>query len=119
MKPNTYFKELYCFDKRKEDSKQIQSQFPCRIPVICERYKYSTNTPLIDKKKYLVPLNITMGEFIGLIRKRMKIRSDMALFCFTGGFMTSNAQFMANLYSEYRDEDGFLYIYYATENTFG
>ena len=75
--------------------------------------------PDIDKKKYLVPPDLTLGQFISVIRKRIKLDPGVALYFFINGFIFSNSHFVSNLYAEYKDEDGFLYIYYATENTFG
>ena len=106
------FKDLYSFEKRQKDAEQIKAKYPSRIPIICEKNRFSTNSPNIDKKKYLVPYNLTLGQFIYQIRKRLNLSPEVALFFFTGGFIS-------NLYAEYKDADGFLYIYYAVENTFG
>ena len=113
------FKDLHPFEKRKNDAKQIKSIYPNRIPIICEKNNYSRNIPDIDKKKYLIPNNLTLGEFVSVIRKRIKLEPGVALYFFINGFIFSNSHFVSNLYAEYKDEDGFLYIYYATENTFG
>jgi GABA(A) receptor-associated protein len=113
------FKELYSFEKRKTYAEQIKAKYPSRIPIICEKNRFSKNSPDIDKKKYLVPYNLNLGQFIYQIRKRLNLNPEVALFFFTGGFISSHSQFISNLYSQYKDEDGFLYIYYAVENTFG
>ena len=40
--------------------------------VICEKAD-RTDIPLIDKKKYLVPSDLTVGQFVYVIRKRIKV----------------------------------------------
>jgi GABA(A) receptor-associated protein len=112
------FKKKYPFDKRKLDSTQIRAQYADRLPIICEKNNYS-NAPDIDKNKYLVPLDLSLGQFISVIRKRMQLHSGIALYIFIDGFSPSNSQFISNLYAEHKDSDGFLYIMYDIENTFG
>jgi GABA(A) receptor-associated protein len=94
--------------------------FPDRIPIICEKSKSSSNnTHVIDKTKYLVPNDLTMGQFIYVIRKRLKLNSGIALYLFVDGIIPSANSFLINIYETYKDVDNFLYIYYSFENTFG
>ena len=73
----------------------------------------------IDKKKYLVPADLTVGQFIYVIRKRIKINSEKSLFMFVNGKIPPTARLMSMVYEENKNEDGFLYITYSGENTFG
>ncbi len=41
-----------------------------------------TNIPDIDKKKYLVPADLTVGQFVYVIRKRIKLPAEKAIFIF-------------------------------------
>ena len=50
-------------------SQKIRSRYPDRIPVIVERAENS-NIENIDKRKYLVPNDITVAQFMWIIRKR-------------------------------------------------
>ena len=93
---------------------------PERIPVICERSDLAySNCPLIDKKKYLVPKLLTIGQFIHVIRKRMNLPPENALYLFVKGTIPSSSIMMETLYNFYSDDDGFLYVVYNFENTFG
>ena len=56
------FKDDYNFEKRCQESKKIRDKYPDRIPIIVERDD-NNDVPDIDKKKFLVPDNITMGQF--------------------------------------------------------
>ena len=40
------------------------------------------NLPDLDKKKYLVPYDLTVAQFYYIIRKRVQLRPETALFCF-------------------------------------
>jgi GABA(A) receptor-associated protein len=115
---NTSFKDSIPFQKRFEEVLRVREKYPDRIPIIVEKSKYS-KAPLIDKNKYLVPCELTVGQFIYVIRKRMSLKSYEALFLFINGTIPSTSQFMSVLYDLYKDNDGFLYINYSFENTFG
>lgn len=100
----------------------MRRKYPDRIPVICERAPKS-DIPNIDKKKYLVPQDMTVGQFVYVIRKRIKLSHEKAIFIFIDSSIPPTAALMATVYDEYirrhRDDDGFLYVTYASENTFG
>lgn len=115
------FKSIHSFEKRKEESDRIISKYPDRIPIICEKSSSTKDNdiPTIDKIKYLVPINLTMGQFIYVIRSRMKLRAEKAIFIFVGNTIPSSTSDLQTLYSRYKDKDGFLYMYYSGENTFG
>ena len=66
-------------DKRVAEAKRIRDKYKDRIPVICEKAN-RTNVPDIDKKKYLVPADLTVGQFVYVIRKRIELPADKALF---------------------------------------
>jgi GABA(A) receptor-associated protein len=96
------------------------NKYPDRVPVICQRNKRADkDCPYIDKNKYLIPMDLTLGQFIYVIRQRMHLPSEKALFLFIDGNILSNSTMLSQVYQEYQDEDGFLYITYNTENTFG
>ena len=69
MKP---FREKYSFDDRLQQSSKIMVKYPDRLPIICSKHPDSKIQP-IDKEKYLVPSDLTIGQFIFVIRKRIKL----------------------------------------------
>ncbi|KAJ1618569.1 autophagy protein Atg8 ubiquitin like-domain-containing protein [Pavlovales sp. CCMP2436] len=105
-------------EKRRAEAERIRSKYPDRIPVICERAE-KTDIPDIDKKKYLVPADLTVGQFVYVIRKRIKLSPEKAIFIFVGNVLPPTAAMMSSVYEQNKDEDGFLYITYSGENTFG
>jgi GABA(A) receptor-associated protein len=113
------FKNRNSFRDRKNDCIRILTKYPDRIPIICEKCPYSRGAPEIDKHKYLAGYDLTVGQFMLVIRKRMCIRPEIGLYIFVNGIIPSNSSFLRNLYSDFKDDDGFLYITYDIENTFG
>ncbi|KAI7877835.1 microtubial binding protein [Lichtheimia hyalospora FSU 10163] len=112
------FKDEHPFDKRKAEAERIRQKYPDRIPVICEKVEKS-DIPIIDKKKYLVPSDLTVGQFVYVIRKRIKLGPEKAIYIFVNEILPPTSGLMSAIYEEHKDEDGFLYITYSGENTFG
>ena len=54
-----------------------------------------------------------------VIRKRIKLPPERAIFIFIRNVIPQQASLMSTIYEEEKDEDGFLYITYTGENTFG
>lgn len=114
------FRKEFSLEKRTSESRRIRSKYPDRIPVIVEK-DYTSDIPDIDKKKYLVPSDLTVGQFVYVIRKRIKLQPEKAIFVFISdeNILPPTAALMSSMYDSNRDRDGFLYIKYTGENTFG
>lgn len=112
------FKSKNTFEKRKLESTNIINKYPERIPIIVEKYS-TCKLKNIDKSKYLVPKDMTMGQFVYIIRKRINLDSSQSLFVSVNGCLTSSCERVQDVYSSKKDEDGFLYVVYTSENTFG
>jgi GABA(A) receptor-associated protein len=113
------FKQKHTFETRVSEASRIREKFPGRIPVIIERAAKDKLLPQIDKNKFLVPADLTMGQFIFVIRKRISLSSESALFVFCNNSLPTTGSLMRELYSQHGDHDGFLYMTYCGENTFG
>ena len=73
----------------------------------------------IDKVKYLVPKDMTMAKFIFIIRKRINLEPSQSLFIMINNSMVVGSRLISDVYDDMKDEDGFLYVTYTSENTFG
>lgn len=121
QKPKLPFRERYTLDQRLEESTRILAKYPTRIPVIVERSKNCSNDiPQLDKNKYLIPDDLTIGQFMYVIRKRMKINSEKALYIILdNGVIPASSQIVRNIYDQYKGKDQFLCFNYSGESTFG
>jgi GABA(A) receptor-associated protein len=111
------YKERFDEATRKDQSIKIRTKYPDRVPIIVEVIKDSNLN--LDKEKYLVPNDLTIGQFIFVIRKRMKINPTKAIFLFVNNNMPPSNALISIVYDEHKDNDGFLYIKVTSENTFG
>jgi len=112
------FKKRFTFAHRIKESARIMKKYAGRVPIICERANTS-DVELINKNKYLVPIDLTLGQFVFVIRRRLKLDPAQAIFLFINNIIPPTAALFMTLYDEYKEDDGFLYIKYSGENTFG
>jgi GABA(A) receptor-associated protein len=55
-----------------------------------------------------------------VIRKRLKLSSDKGIYLFVNDHvMPTTSALLSQYYEDYKDDDGFLYISYSGESTFG
>ena len=111
------FKKKSSFEERLKESTTIKQKYTDRTPIIVERN--GINVPDIDKQKFLVPNDLTVGQFLYVIRKRIKLNQDQALFIYINNILPPTSESICQIYNNYSDPDGFLYVQYSGENTFG
>jgi len=112
------FKKQYPLYQRIQESQKVLYNYPDKVPVICEKDRRLQNCG-IKKRKYLVSRDLTIGQFIYIIRNNIQMNSNMGLFLFTNGIIPSSSDTIEYIYNKFKDNDGFLYINYAFESTFG
>lgn len=114
------FQEKYTFEKRKKESFRIKTRYPDRIPIICEIIESHKGEIKLDKTKYLVPSDLTVGQFLYIIRKRIKLSADKAVFLFSeDNTLPATSSLMSALFKEKANKDGFMYFMISNESTFG
>jgi GABA(A) receptor-associated protein len=112
------FKKENSAEKRKAESERIRDKYPDRVPIVLIKAT-GTKLPDIDKYKFLVPGDLTITYFQTVIRKRLVLKQEEALYLFCGNTIPTQTNSLNEIYKKNKDEDGFLYLTYSTENTFG
>ena len=93
-------------------STNLKNKYPGRVPIILQTSKK-------ESSKYLIPVDLKISEFIYIIRKKIKIDSNKAIFIFIDNMIVPMNQSIGENYNSLKNEDGFLYVTYSFENTFG
>ncbi len=113
------FQKDHTFEVRSIESAKILAKYPDRIPLIVEKTPINSILPQISKSKFLVPADITITQFMFIIRKYLKLEPSVSIYLFCDGVIPNAGESINNIYLQHKDEDGFLYFFYAGENTFG
>jgi GABA(A) receptor-associated protein len=113
------------FETRKKEGDRILSKYPDRIPIIIFKNENCTDLPQISKTKFLVPLDLSVFKFNYTIRNYLELPNYQAFVIFNVDPYTNTKRLMngssliSEIYSFYKAPDGFLYMEYQSENTFG
>ena len=117
------FIDRYPLEKRRDVSGRLFGKISRSNSNHCRAKQICTDTPAIDKQKFIVPKDHSFGKFLLEVRKHVVFRErnpDQALFFYVRGeILPPTAANITHIYQRYKNEDGFLYITYAAENTFG
>ncbi len=95
----------------------LQKKYPAHVFVLVKPAVRS-DIPLIDKQKYIVQKSTTVGMFLSILRKRLHLPAEKALFLFVGNNLPTTSATLAELFALH-GKQGYLEITYAGENTFG
>lgn len=118
-------------EHRRRESEDIRRMHPDRVPIIAEMHPTSRDALLGDRDvpvcyKYLVPLDMNIANFLITLRGRMQVPSDQALYLFVSEpagkrtRLVTGGQMISAVYERNKSaEDGYLYVVYAAESTFG
>lgn len=109
------FKQKKSFATRKEEAAKSREKYSSMIPVIVEKYENEYNLPSIENSKYLVPQEVTMPVFVNVIRNRMSLEPSREFHLFVNNKNLAKInQTLLDTYEDEKDEDGFLYMTYAS-----
>jgi len=107
------------FDERVAETQRMREKHPDRIFIYLEKQEGS-RLPTIDKHKYLVPKDLTIGQMIHVIRKRIDLSPSQSIYLFTeNNTLPSSSQTIESLFITNAKKDGFMDLTYNTEEVYG
>ena len=121
------------FDERKKQSDKILNKYEDKCPIYLS---FDSNITLNVKEekdkrnlnKYIVTTNLTLGQFLTIVRKKINFTSMESLTLFIEEYkndklkstiLATNSSTIGELYNKNKDQDGFLYLKAVKENVFG
>ncbi|KAJ8289910.1 hypothetical protein GJAV_G00006660 [Gymnothorax javanicus] len=117
-KMSSHYQRNVPLEVRRAEGERVRAKHPDKIPIIVERAARS-RAPDLDKKKYLVPSDLTVGQLCFLIRQRVSMRPEEALFFFVNNSLPPSSSPLSAVYEEHHEEDLFLYMTYSNESVYG
>ena len=113
------YKSLKPLKERKEEYQKVIDQNPEKVAIIVENDPRSDIAD-IEKKKFLIKEDMNLTQFQKIIRNRLKMDEKEALFFLANGKTSLAGNFtIREIYDKYKDEDGFLYIAYSSQEVWG
>lgn len=90
----------------------IREKYSEKIPVIC--------TDKNEIKKFLVPENITLSQFIYFYRQKLKLKPDSVIYVqISGRKLVNFNDIMGDLFDLYHSDDFCLYLHISNEAYMG
>jgi len=100
-------------------SSTVLKKYPDRCTIIVSK-KDGTDLNEIEKKKFICPRDINLGQFTYAIRKKINnLKKEQSIFVMINDKLFQSSSLMGHIYEENKDKDGFMYAVYCAENTFG
>ena len=106
------FMKKNILSKRKKDSQNLLKNNPNCIPVIIEK-KLDSNLEKCDKTNFLIPKEFSAEQLIFLLRKRLDLTKEQNLYLTSNENLINGEIKFYEIYSKFKNEDGFLYISYS------
>ena len=105
-------------EKKQRENTNLFLKYPSKIPVII--FTKTKGVPEPEKCKFLIDRNVSVAEFLTVLRKYIKLSETDSIFLFTeNNTIPASSQVMSQIYEQHKNEDKFLYLEYTFENTFG
>lgn len=115
------FKRKYTLNERKKLSSIMLAKDQRKVPVLL--LSPQNTTTFHKEEKFICPKDSAFTFFIIKVRKYIELSDTQALFfmSYKNGKtrLINPSQTIGEVYNLNKDEDGFLYIVYTTEDTFG
>jgi GABA(A) receptor-associated protein len=97
----------------------LRNKYIDRVPIIIE----STNNIKLENYKYLLPKTLKFSDFYNIVKTKIKLDRKQAIFMFVKSecnyVLVPLSETVETIYGVHQSNDGFLYIKFGIENTFG
>ena len=86
-----------------------------------EKHHKCTTIDDLANPKFLMPKSFLLGEVSLILRRKLALKKEDSLILFVnnGRDVVKNNEDLEMIYNQYKDEDGFLYLLFTQEETFG
>ena len=91
---------MYKKQDRLLESEKILAKYPDRIRYMSKATSITNPILDLDKHKYLVPSDLTAGQLIYVIRKRLNLKENKAIFLFINNILPPTS-YSLNIYMNY------------------
>ena len=123
-------------EERKKQSDKILNLYQDKCPIYLSfdsniKLNINNKDNKLNINKYIVTTDLTLGQFLTIVRKKINFSSIESLDALTlfieeykndklkSSILAPTSSTIGELYHKNKDEDGFLYLKVVKENAFG
>ncbi|XP_067942369.1 microtubule-associated proteins 1A/1B light chain 3A-like [Watersipora subatra] len=120
--PHISYKQRHSRAFRFKESSKAKTANPGKLPVVMERSPKEKSLPQISQVKYLVPQGLPFCQLIRVLRSKLDLGAERTILLKVSHpqvVTPSLTSTIAEVYNDYSDPDGFLYITYSSYLFFG
>ena len=99
--------------------RRLTTTHPGRIPIFVTRAASCKDIPDLPRHKFLVNGDLTVGQFLYVIRRQLVLKPEQALFLFVENSLPVSSQMLREVHAQYASSDGALRLTYTSESAFG
>jgi GABA(A) receptor-associated protein len=115
-----YRVQVSSLEARRSEATKLLAQHPNKVPTIVEPSKSKDNVYFMPSNKFIVRKDCSFQELSHIIRSKLKLRPEASLCIVVGAEMIpSPEQSIGQLYELKGEADGFLYISYSSQQSYG
>lgn len=97
----------------------LRKKYPNRIPILVN-FDKRINLVEPTRTKFLVPEDISLGQFLYILKKSCTLDAKEAIYIFINKKIIESSRILLDVYEKERNkEDNTLYLDVMVENTFG
>ena len=104
-------------ESRKKQAQQLIQKNNGRIPMLVQSNKSISFS--LQKSKFLANRSMNVREFLLKVRKRSNVAEDKGIFFYCNNKLLTPQLKLGDIYDQYKDEDGFLYLTLSEMSTMG
>ena len=114
--PRMRYADRYPLEARVAAVRRAETRRPDRVAAVIES---DGQLPAMPNDKFLLPMDLTGAQLSYIIRRRLTLQKESALFLLCDGRLVAASTTMRELRARHASADGFVYIEYTAENSFG
>lgn len=107
------------FKKRLEISNMKRTESPTKVPIIVEKDFSASKSGKVHRYQFFVPRDLKVSDLIINIKKQDELKPTEALFLFVGNTIPLMSMTIGEFDRYFCCDDGFVYVTYTQESTFG
>lgn len=98
---------------------KLKERYPNKVPVIIQRDCLCRDVPELHKKRVFVSKTMLVSHLLYYVRRQLQMPAHRSIYLYVNESLPMLTQTVGMLHQEEAEDDGILYVFFATEHVFG